>query len=50
MTLPGVGKIHARDRAARMVRNPVTGAQIKKPADKAVKMTFAKAMKESVNR
>jgi len=31
------------------VRNPATGEQMKKPADRQVKMTFAKALKDSVN-
>ncbi|PWE28895.1 DNA-binding protein [Maritimibacter sp. 55A14] len=49
VTLPGVGKVYCRERAARMVRNPATGEQIHKPADKVVKMTIAKALKDSVN-
>ena len=49
VTLPGVGKIYCRERAARMVRNPATGEQIHKAADKVVKMTIAKALKDSVN-
>ena len=49
ITLPGVGKIMCRARPERMVRNPATGEQIKKAADKVVKMTIAKALKESVN-
>ncbi len=49
VTLPGVGKIYCRERPERMVRNPATGEQIKKDADKVVKMTIAKALKESVN-
>ena len=49
VTLPGVGKIYCRERPERMVRNPATGEQFKKPADKVVKMTIAKALKESVN-
>ena len=49
VTLPGVGKIYCRERPARMVRNPATGEQISKPADKVVKMTLAKALKDSVN-
>lgn len=49
VTLPGVGKIYCRERPARMVRNPATGEQIHKPADKVVKMTIAKALKDSVN-
>jgi len=49
VTLPGVGKIYCRERPARMVRNPATGEQIHKEADKVVKMTIAKALKDSVN-
>ena len=49
VTLPDVGKIYCRERPARMVRNPATGEQIKKEADKVVKMTIAKALKDSVN-
>ncbi len=49
VTLPGVGKIACRERPERMVRNPATGEQIAKPADKSVKMTIAKALKDSLN-
>jgi len=49
VTLPGVGKIMCRDRPARMVRNPATGEQIHKDADRVVKMSIAKALKEAVN-
>jgi len=49
VTLPGVGKFYCRERPERMVRNPATGEQIKKDADKVVKITVAKALKESVN-
>ena len=49
VTLPGVGKIYCRERPERMVRNPATGEQIHKEADKVVKMTIAKALKDSVN-
>ena len=49
VTRPGVGKIYCRERPARMVRNPATGEQIHKDADKVVKMTIAKALKDSVN-
>jgi|TARA_R110000787_G_scaffold185579_3_gene297242 DNA-binding protein HU-beta len=49
VTLPGVGKIYCRERPERMVRNPATGEQMKKDADKVVKMTIAKALKDSVN-
>lgn len=49
VTLPGVGKFYCRERPERMVRNPATGEQIKKEADKVVKVTIAKALKDSVN-
>ena len=49
VTLPDVGKIYCRERPERMVRNPATGEQFKKDADKVVKMTIAKALKDSVN-
>ncbi len=49
VTLPGIGKIYCRERPERMVRNPATGEQIRKDADKVVKMTIAKALKDSVN-
>jgi len=48
VNLPGIGKIACRARPARMVRNPATGAQIEKPADKAVKVTVAKALKDAL--
>ena len=46
ITLPGVGKIMCRARPERLVRNPATGEQFTKAADKVVKMTIAKALKE----
>ena len=49
VAIPGVGKFYCRERPERMVRNPATGEQIKKEADKVVKMTIAKALKDSVN-
>ncbi|MEE4346654.1 MAG: HU family DNA-binding protein [Paracoccaceae bacterium] len=49
VTLPGIGKIYCRERPSRMVRNPATGEQMPKDADKVVKMTIAKALKDSVN-
>ena len=49
VTLPGVGKIYCRERPERMVRNPSTGEQIKKDADKVIKVTIAKALKDSIN-
>ena len=49
VTLPGIGKVYCRERPERMVRNPATGEQMQKPADKQVKVTVAKALKDSVN-
>ena len=49
VTIPNVGKVFCRDRPERMVRNPATGEQMKKEADRAVKVTIAKALKDSVN-
>lgn len=49
VTLPNVGKFYCRERPERMVRNPATGAQIQKEADRVVKITIAKALKDSVN-
>ncbi len=49
VTLPNVGKFYCRERPKRMVRNPATGEQIEKDADKVVKVTIAKALKDTVN-
>jgi DNA-binding protein HU-beta len=49
VTLPGLGKIACRARPERQVRNPATGETLTKPADKQVKFTIAKALKDSVN-
>ena len=49
VTLPGVGKIYCRARPERMVRNPQTNAQIKKPADRVAKVSIAKALKDAIN-
>tara|TARA_A100000164_G_C21792909_1_gene716730 strand:- start:375 stop:665 length:291 start_codon:yes stop_codon:yes gene_type:complete len=49
VTLPGLGKFACRARPERMVRNPATGAQMKKAADKVAKVTIAKALKDIIN-
>ena len=49
VTLPGIGKVYCRERPERMVRNPATGEQFKKDADKVVKVTIAKALKDVIN-
>ncbi|HEY0276565.1 MAG TPA: HU family DNA-binding protein [Paenirhodobacter sp.] len=49
ITLPGIGKVSCKARPERQVRNPATGETMTKPADKQVKVTVAKALKDSVN-
>ena len=49
VTLPGLGKVVCRARPERQVRNPATGETVTKGADKQVKFTIAKALKDSVN-
>ena len=49
LTLPGLGKVACKARPERMVRNPATGEQMKKPADKQVKFVIAKSLKDVVN-
>ncbi len=48
LTLPGLGKLVKKDRAARMGRNPMTGEQIQIPAKTVVKFRVAKAAKDAV--
>ncbi|CAG0910894.1 unnamed protein product [Cyprideis torosa] len=47
VVLPGVGKFQAKDRPARTVRNPSTGESMEKAADKTVRVTVAKALKDA---
>ena len=47
-TLPGVGKLVKVHRAARMGRNPATGATISIPAKTVVKFRVAKAAKDAI--
>ena len=49
LTLPGIGKVACRARPERQVRNPQTQEMMTKPADKVVKVTIAKSLKDSVN-
>ena len=49
VTLPGIGKVSCKARPERQVRNPATVETMMKPADKQVKVTIAKALKDSVN-
>ena len=48
ITLPGLGKLVKKKRAARMGRNPMTGEQIQIPAKTVVKFRVAKAAKDAV--
>ena len=48
--LIGFGTFKLGKRAARIGRNPQTGAEIKIPAAKTVKFTAGKAFKDSVNK
>ncbi|MBU6410433.1 MAG: HU family DNA-binding protein, partial [Verrucomicrobia bacterium] len=47
-TLPGIGKLVLKDRAARMGRNPKTGETIQIPAKRVVKFRVAKAAKDAI--
>jgi DNA-binding protein HU-beta len=47
-TIPGLGKLQKKDRAARMGRNPSTGEQIQIPAKTVVKFRIAKAAKDAI--
>ena len=48
--LIGFGTFKSGKRAARVGRNPATGAEIKIPAAKTVKFTAGKAFKDAVNK
>ena len=47
-TLPGIGKLVLKDRAARMGRNPKTGEPIQIKAKRVVKFRVAKAAKDAI--
>ncbi len=49
VTLPGLGKMACRARPERQVRNPATGETMTKAADKSVKFSIAKSLKDIVN-
>jgi DNA-binding protein HU-beta len=48
--LGGLGAVKLVDRKARIGRNPATGEQIKIPAKTVVKITPAKALKDTFNK
>jgi len=47
-TLPGIGKLVLKNRAARMGRNPKTGEPIQIKAKRVVKFRVAKAAKDAI--
>jgi DNA-binding protein HU-beta len=47
-TLPGIGKLVLKNRAARIGRNPKTGEQIQIAAKRVVKFRVAKAAKDAI--
>jgi DNA-binding protein HU-beta len=47
-TLPGLGKLQKKARAARMGRNPATGESISIPAKTVVKFRVSKAAKDAI--
>ncbi len=47
-TLPGLGKLQKKARAARMGRNPATGETISIPAKTVVKFRVSKAAKDAI--
>ena len=47
-TLPGIGKLVLKNRAARMGRNPKTGETIQIKAKRVVKFRVAKAAKDAI--
>ncbi len=47
-SIPGLGKLVKKQRAARTGRNPLTGAEIKIPAKTVVKFRVAKQVKDTV--
>ena len=47
-TLPGIGKLVLKNRAARMGRNPKTGEAIQIKAKRVVKFRVAKAAKDAI--
>jgi len=46
----GFGAFEAKERAARVARNPRTGEEIEIPASKAVSFKVGKALKDEVNK
>ena len=49
VSVPGWFSVERTHRAARSGRNPATGEQMNKPADRVAKVTIAKQLKEVIN-
>lgn len=49
VTLPGIGKLHAKDKPARTGRNPKTGEPVEIPARRVPAFSASKALKDTVN-
>lgn len=49
VALPGIGKLHAKSKAARTGRNPKTGEPVEIPARRVPAFSAAKALKDTVN-
>lgn len=50
VSIPGLGKLVTKKRAARVSINPRTKQKVKVPASKAVGFKVAKALKDAVNK
>jgi nucleoid DNA-binding protein len=48
VSIAGLGSFKVKPRAARLARNPKTGATVQVPATKVPKFTAAKALKDAV--
>lgn len=48
VSLPGLAKVACRDRPQRLVRNPATGETLIREADRTVRITIAKPLKEAI--
>lgn len=46
--IPGIGKLHVTERAAREGRNPRTGEPVQIEASKSVKLKVAKSLKDAL--
>jgi len=49
LIVPGLGKLWAKRRQARVGRNPQTGEKVDVPAKKVVKFTVSKDIKQALN-